>query len=121
MTWLTVQERDCLMKSKDDMRRWVTWHFRRKCILNCQGKAWHLEGADVLSNLDIDCIEMTAYAIYRMRQARQSLDQDGLLIQQGEKLVKNPAANIEKDYQKIFWQGCVQLGLSPVSRAKLSK
>ena len=34
--------------------------------------AWHLEGADVLSNLDIDCIEMTAYAIYRMRQARQS-------------------------------------------------
>ena len=32
-----------------------------------------------------------------------------------------PAANIEKDYQKIFWQGCIQLGLSPVSRAKLSK
>lgn len=83
--------------------------------------AWHLEGADVLSNLDIDCIEMTAYAIYRMRQARESLDQEGLLIQQGEKLVKNPAANIEKDYQKIFWQGCIQLGLSPVSRAKLSK
>ena len=86
-----------------------------------QAIAWHLEGADVLSNLDIDCIEMTAYAIYRMRQARESLDQEGLLIQQGEKLVKNPAANIEKDYQKIFWQGCVQLGLSPVSRAKLSK
>ena len=48
----------------------------------------------MLSNLDIDLIEMTAYAIYRMRQARQSLDQEGLLIQQGEKLVKNPAANI---------------------------
>lgn len=59
-------------------------------------------GADVLSNLDIDLIEMTAYAIYRMRQARQSLDQEGLLIQQGDKLIKNPAANIEKDYQKIF-------------------
>ena len=56
-----------------------------------------------------------------MRQASESLDQEGLLIQQGEKLVKNPAANIEKDYQKIYWQGCVQLGLSPVSRAKLSK
>ena len=28
--------------------------------------AWHLQGADVLSNLDIDLIEMTAYAIYRM-------------------------------------------------------
>ena len=106
MTRFLVQERDCLMKSKGYMRRWVTWH---------------LQGADVLSNLDIDCIEMTAYAIYRMRQARESLDQEGLLIQQGEKLVKNPAANIEKDYQKIFWQGCVQLGLSPVSRAKLSK
>ena len=83
--------------------------------------AWHLEGADVLSNLDIDLIEMTAYAIYRMRQARQSLDQEGLLIQQGDKLIKNPAANIEKDYQRIFWQGCLQLGLSPVSRAKLEQ
>lgn len=83
--------------------------------------AWHLEGADVLSNLDIDLIEMTAYAIYRMRQARKSSDQEGLLIQQGEKLIKNPAATIEKDYQKIFWQGCLQLGLSPVSRAKLDQ
>lgn len=83
--------------------------------------AWHLEGAGILSNLDIDLIEMTAYAIYRMRQARESLDQEGLLIQQGEKLIKNPAANIEKDYQKMFWQGCAQLGLSPASRAKLSK
>ena len=50
-----------------------------------------------------------------------SNEEIAVLIQQGEKLVKNPAANIEKDYQKIFWQGCVQLGLSPVSRAKLSK
>lgn len=83
--------------------------------------AWHLEEAGILSNLDIDLIEMTAYAIYRMRQARKSLDKEGLLIEQGEKLIKNPAANIEKDYQKIFWQGCAQLGLSPVSRAKLSK
>lgn len=30
--------------------------------------AWHLEGAGILSNLDIDLIEMTAYSIYRMRQ-----------------------------------------------------
>ena len=59
-------------------------------------------GADVLSNLDIDLIEMTAYAIYRMRQARQSLDQEGLLIQQGDKLIKNPAANIEKGLSKDF-------------------
>ncbi len=65
--------------------------------------AWHLEGADVLSNLDIDCIEMTAYAIYRMRQARESLDQEGLLIQQGEKLVKNPAANIAVRLNGFFY------------------
>ena len=83
--------------------------------------AWHLEGSQMLSNLDIDLIEMTAYAIYRMRQARESLDQEGVLIQQGDKLIKNPATNIEKDYQKMFWQGCAQLGLSPVSRAQLSK
>lgn len=83
--------------------------------------AWHLEGADILSNLDIDLIEMTAYAIYRMRQARESLDKEGLLIQQGDKIIKNPATIIEKDYQKIFWQGCIQLGLSPFSRAKLEQ
>lgn len=83
--------------------------------------AWHLEGAGILSNLDIDLIEMTAYSIYRMRQAREALDKEGLLIKDGEKFIKNPATNIEKDYQKMFWQGCAQLGLSPVSRAKLSK
>ena len=65
----------------------------------------------MLSNLDIDCIEMTAYAIYRMRQARQSLDQDGLLIQQGEKLVKNPAANIKKTIRKSFGRGVFSWGL----------
>ncbi|MFR7898171.1 P27 family phage terminase small subunit, partial [Turicibacter sanguinis] len=48
-------------------------------------------------------------------------DTEGLLIKEVEKLIKNPATNIEKDYQKMFWQGCAQLGLSPVSRAKLSK
>ena len=117
------------MKGEGNMENKLRGNHDRACIPReelpdevkrlYEGIAWHLQGADVLSNLDIDLIEMTAYAIYRMRQARASLDKEGLLIQQGEKLVKNPAANIEKDYQKIFWQGCFQLGLSPVSRAKL--
>ena len=103
------------MKGEGDMENKLRGNFDKACQAReelpddvkrlYEAIAWHLERADVLSNLDIDLIEMTAYAIYRMRQARASLDKEGLLIQQGDKLVKNPAANIEKDYQKIFWQG----------------
>ena len=73
--------------------------------------AWHLEGADVLSNLDIDLIEMTAYAIYRMRQARQSLDQEGQLIQQGEKLVKILRLTLKKTIRRFFGKVVFSWGL----------
>lgn len=92
-----------------------------------------LKEANILNNLDIELIMNTAYAIYRMREARQKLDEDGPIITtfkivenngQVEKiptgLTKHPAVTVEKEYQAIFHTGCLQLGLSPSSRAKLT-
>lgn len=79
-----------------------------------------LKEADVLSNLDIDLLETTAYAIYRMRQARDRINKDGIVITTPKGIAKHPAINIEKDYQSIFQNGCIQLGLSPSARAKLA-
>lgn len=79
-----------------------------------------LKDANVLNNLDTDLLETTCYAIYRMRQARELINRDGIVIDNGSSLVKHPAINIERDYQAIFQHGCVQLGLSPSSRTKLA-
>lgn len=79
-----------------------------------------LKESDILSNLDIDLLETTAYAIWRMRQAREQINEDGIVITTPQGIVKHPAINIEKDYQNIFQNGCIQLGLSPSARAKLA-
>ena len=79
-----------------------------------------LKAAKVLNNLDVDLLETTCYAIYRMRQARDIINRDGIVIESGNGVVKHPAINIERDYQAIFQNGCIQLGLSPSSRTKLA-
>ena len=79
-----------------------------------------LKAAKVLNNLDVDLLETTCYAIYRMRQARELIDRDGTLIPSGKTMIKHPAVNVERDYQSVFHSCCIQLGLSPSSRTKLS-
>ncbi len=88
-----------------------------------------LKEADILNNLDIELIATTSYAIYRMKEARAILDKEGAVMTlykeiDGEphptNVIKHPAVNVEKDYQAIFHAGCIQLGLSPSSRAKLT-
>lgn len=80
-----------------------------------------LRHADILNNLDIELISTTAYAIYRMKDARKNLDKQGSVITDGNgKMFKSPYVQVEKDYQGIFHTGCLQLGLSPSSRAKLA-
>lgn len=80
-----------------------------------------LRHADILNNLDIELISTTAYAIYRMRDARKNLDEQGSVITDDNgKMFKSPYVQVEKDYQGIFHTGCLQLGLSPSSRAKLA-
>lgn len=80
-----------------------------------------LKEADILNNLDIELLITTSYAIFRMRKARNYMDQYGE-IDVGPKgtNVKSPYVQIEKDYQAIFHTGCLQLGLSPSSRAKIA-
>lgn len=93
-----------------------------------------LRAADILNNLDIELILTTSNAIYMMKNARNELYEMGAIIktykiierEDGtvDKILtgigKNPAVQVEKDYQAIFHQGCLQLGLSPSSRAKLA-
>ena len=80
-----------------------------------------LRHADILNNLDIELISTTAYAIFRMKDARKHLDTEGSVITDiNGKMFKSPYVQVEKDYQGIFHTGCLQLGLSPSSRAKLA-
>lgn len=79
-----------------------------------------LREADILNNLDIELLSTTAYSIYRMRTARKKLDKEGLVIEGARGPIKSPYVQVEKDYQGIFHTGCLQLGLSPSSRAKLA-
>lgn len=80
-----------------------------------------LRHADILNNLDIELLSTTAYSIYRMKDARKHLDAEGSVITDlNGKMFKSPYVQVEKDYQAIFHTGCLQLGLSPSSRAKLA-
>ena len=90
--------------------------------------------SNFLNNLDIELITTTAYAIFRMKEAREKIDRDGVVLEvfkpiekDGEVVdkvlvsaMKHPAVAVEKDYQAIFHTGCIQLGLSPSSRTKLT-
>lgn len=83
--------------------------------------AGELKQANILNNLDVELLSTTAYAIYRMQMCRQALDEFGLVTTDANgKLIKSPYVQIEKDYQAIYHTGCLQLGLSPSSRAKLA-
>lgn len=80
-----------------------------------------LRHADILNNLDIELLSTTSYAIYRMKDARKHLDKHGsVIVDDNGKMFKSPYVQVEKDYQGIFHTGCLQLGLSPSSRAKLA-
>lgn len=79
-----------------------------------------LREADILSNLDMALLCTTAYAIYRMQEARAALDEKGCVVMGRSGPIKSPYVQVEKDYQGIFHTGCLQLGLSPSSRAKLA-
>lgn len=80
-----------------------------------------LRQANILNNLDIPLLETTSNAIYRLRNAQKNLNKFGeVLTDENGKLYKSPWVQVEKDYQAIFHTGCLQLGLSPSSRAKLA-
>lgn len=93
-----------------------------------KGLVKELKEAEILNNLDIEVLMSTANAIYQMRLARQHILQYGSVITicdpENPKIVlsvkKNPSVQVEKDYHGIFHTGCLQLGLSPSARARMT-
>lgn len=81
-----------------------------------------LEASGILCNLDINILEQTVDSIRRMRECRELITQYGILIiKENGELVKNPACTAYKDYNSIFNKCCMELGLSPSSRARLAQ
>jgi P27 family predicted phage terminase small subunit len=80
-----------------------------------------LKASAILNNLDIQILVQTVDSIMNMRAAKKAIKKYGMVIEKDDGgLQKNPAITIYKDYSTIFYQCCLQLGLSPSARAKLS-
>lgn len=80
-----------------------------------------LKASGILNNLDIQILAQTVDSIIKMQDANKLIKKYGMVIEKEDgTLQKNPAVTIYKEYQQIFYQCCMSLGLSPSSRAKLS-
>lgn len=80
-----------------------------------------LKASGILNNLDIPILVQTVDSIIKMQKSKKAINRYGIIKQKSDgSLQKNPAINVYKDYQQIFYQCCLQLGLSPSARAKLS-
>lgn len=77
-----------------------------------------------LCDADIPIFEQMAHAQYMIEEARKLIESDGLLVDSYDKFgnlnrKENPAIKIEKQYELIFRQNAVTVGLSPSARARL--
>lgn len=117
----TRQEQENKLKGNNDKVYEPPKYLPREVKDIYKNIAEELREADILSNLDIELLSTTAYAIFRMRDARKHLDKNGsVVVSSTGNVAKSPYVQVEKDYQGIFHTGCLQLGLSPSSRAKLA-
>ena len=86
----------------------------------------NLRPLDILSDLDIDLVCVTADALYQMEVARKDINENGQVIHMKDKdgnfvkVIKNPSVEVFRAYENIFRSSCGQLCMSPSSRAKLS-
>lgn len=79
-----------------------------------------LKASGILNNLDINILIQTVDSIVKMEEANKLMKKHGLVLYKEDGSgQKNPAVQVYKDYQTIFYQCCLQLGLSPSARAKL--
>lgn len=94
-------------------------------------EAWHeLRGQcdAVLDDADASMLEMTAVALGRCRQARESITKHGAIIEvtrfrygnETTELVDNPAMKQERDAFGMYIRGATELGIGPSARAKFS-
>jgi len=80
-----------------------------------------LKNTGILQNLDREILIQCVDSIIKMRDANKAIKKYGMVnVKADGTLSKNPACSIYKDYQTIYYQCLLQLGLSPSSRAKLA-
>ena len=80
-----------------------------------------LKNTGILQNLDREILIQCVNSIIKMRDANKAIKKYGMVNEKADgTLSKNPACSIYKDYQTIYYQCLLQLGLSPSSRAKLA-
>ncbi|ACA54658.1 phage terminase small subunit P27 family [Clostridium botulinum] len=80
-----------------------------------------LKESSILCNLDITILKTTVDAICRMEECKENINKYGVVLTKEDgTLYRNPATTIYKDYNSIFNKCCMEIGLSPSARAKLS-
>ncbi|MDZ4994385.1 phage terminase small subunit P27 family [Clostridium perfringens] len=80
-----------------------------------------LQTSNILNNLDITILVTCVDSIVKMEECRQLINENGLVVTKTDgTLTRNPASTIYKDYNAIFNKCCMELGLSPSARSKLS-
>lgn len=79
-----------------------------------------------LSNADREIISICANAKYKMLQANELIEKNGLLIEKENtkthkiELVENPAIKIYKTYEGIFNKNMTAIGMSASARSKFA-
>ena len=75
----------------------------------------------VLTAWDVDAFAVVCASYVSWREAQQIVDREGVLVEgyRGS-MVKNPAAQLARDYWQTFAQGAARFGLTPSDRAALS-
>ncbi|WP_349401350.1 phage terminase small subunit P27 family [Clostridium perfringens] len=115
------KEQEDKLKGKDDMV-YVTPSYlseKEKEVYNFL--VGELKESGILNNLDITILLTCVDSIIRMRECRDLINKQGLVVfKEDGTPARNPATTIYKDYNSIFNKCCMELGLSPSSRSKLS-
>lgn len=78
------------------------------------------ESGIAICNLDRPLIETTADCLSRIYIARKAIDEQGMVIDNGETKKTNPYVKIHLDYMTKLTQLTSRLGLDPSSRSTLA-
>ncbi len=115
------KEQEEKLKGKDDMVYVTPSYLSQKEREVYNFLVGELKESGILNNLDITILLTCVDSIIRMQECRDLINKQGLVVLKEDGTpVRNPATTIYKDYNSIFNKCCMELGLSPSSRSKLS-
>ena len=75
-----------------------------------------LKELEILNNLDVHVLLNVSYAIHNISKCREDISKNGLILD-GK---RNPAVQIERNYQDIFDKNSAKLGMSPADRMRFA-